>query len=131
MIRVTQKQRDNLLEALNVMWPSVPEANVSVCLRDWRRGAADGPPDCGTVACFGGWTEAWPPFRAQIAPRPPRWDFDWHDLSALYGPPDLSAIQYLFTVRGFHVADADFSGTDHALVTNRLNWLLANSEVIA
>lgn len=73
-INVTQRQRDNALQALNVMWPSIPTRNVVPELSCWRSepNAAD-PftvdvstiPTCKTIACFGGWCPWWEPFAAQ------------------------------------------------------------------
>ena len=58
MIKVTQLQRDNALDALNNMWPSVPPENVVDRLCTWRLDEFGTQPDCGTAACFGGWC-AW------------------------------------------------------------------------
>jgi hypothetical protein len=125
-IQVTAQQRANALEALNVMWPSVPERNVYPNLSEWRLDSCYNQAHCGTVACFGGWCEVWPNFRQQAGLSYKNiWD-SWERLAALFSRNG----ENLFAPRGGHPADAGFSGTDHALVTNRLNWLIANSEVI-
>ena len=70
---VSARQRANALEALNVMWPSVPVDNVAPALRFWRddhscygpNGSPHRGADCGTVACFGGWCALYPKFRDQ------------------------------------------------------------------
>lgn len=131
-IKVTQQQRDNALEALNVMWPSIPEENVFRRLDDWRGYDDGGAPTCGTIACFGGWSECYPPFREQLGlPLEPSDDW-WNgwQTAELYGPYLMEPrINSLFNVRGGHIADAGFEGSDHALVTNRLKWLIDNTEV--
>lgn len=136
-IQVTAQQRANAVEALEVMWPSVPPKNVIPGLELFRQpvdGRYDGSPDCGTLACFGGWCVWWPPFREQglrgsVVGSP--YFLDSSDLSAaeiLFGHP------LMFAVRNAHGADymdgvtpADVS--DHQVVTNRLKWLIENSEV--
>lgn len=127
-IKVTQQQRDNALEALNVMWPSVPSKNVVRGLQTWREDDEGAAPDCGTVACFGGWCAWWPTFRRQGV-RTNSYGAPTHrrllDVSEfLFGDGDL------FNVRSFHRADWIFNGTDHALVSNRLRWLIKNSTVV-
>jgi hypothetical protein len=126
MYIVTQQQRINLLEALNVMWPSVPQENVSYNLAAWRKDKGDHagtartlkiPPTCGTVACFGGWCAWWPAFREQGVSA----DSDGvPNVSSeeLFGAPDL------FTPHGNHPADIGFDGSDHELVSNRLRYVL-------
>ena len=129
-IQVTAQQRANALEARDVMWPSVPPENVDPKLHTWRcQGKSHTPPDCGTVACFGGWAEWWPEFRLRAGISPSRGDMGWGQVSELFGPYDEA--RNLLDERGGHPADWGFDGTDHELVTNRLNWLIANSEVIA
>lgn len=73
-INVTQRQRDNALQALNVMWPSIPARNVIRELASWRsEPSVKDPftvdvstiPTCNTIACFGGWCPWWEPFAAQ------------------------------------------------------------------
>lgn len=130
-IKVTALQRANALEALNVMWPSVPEENVIERLSNWRLNEMlVKPPTCGTIACFGGWSEWWPPFRKQLGLAPDFGDAYWGAVSGLFGPSDHPYIDSLLFARGGHVADEGFTGNDHALVTNRLKWLIANSEVV-
>jgi hypothetical protein len=129
-IKVTALQRANLIDAMSNMWPSVPEANVIPGLELWRGGeeTSRDKPGCGTTACFGGWAEWWPPFREQwdVAPNE---SVSWRTIVYLFGSPDICELDGLLSPRGGHVADAGFKGTDHALVTNRLQWLLDNSEV--
>lgn len=129
---VTQQQRDNLLEALNVMWPSVPPENVPAGLSVFRQDFDYGAPNCGTVACFGGWCAWWPSFRAQGV-----WagDVGRPEMEAGF-PGDVSELLFghamMFKARGHAgMMDVGFRGTDHELVIHRLNWLLENSEVAA
>lgn len=131
MIRVTKQQRANAIEARDVMWPSVPPENVMPELGSWRRGGR-GKPTCGTVACFGGWCAWWPPFREQGI------GCNWAGAPTTQNPHVMAADEQLFgeremfSIRGYCPADATASKscTDHELVTHRLNWLIANSEVI-
>jgi hypothetical protein len=131
MIYVTQQQRDNALEALNVMWPSVPPRSVD--LGKWRDEDSprlrNKPPTCGSIACFGGWCAWWPSFRAQGvrtssygAPKmkgSPEWSGADDASSFLFGD------RFLFTARR-----GGEDGTDHEIVTNRLKKLIANSKVM-
>ena len=133
-IQVTAQQRANALDARDNMWPSVPEANVMPELASWRRGSDRGvKPNCGTVACFGGWCAWWPAFRAQGV----QVDSCTGQPYAIGGPTgsvslDLFGHYGMFYVSGAN-ADTDygFQGTDHELVTHRLNWLIENSEVVS
>lgn len=133
-IQVTAQQRANAIEARDVMWPSVPEANVSPGLYWWRDGiGAHKKPDCGTVACFGGCCAWWPSFRRQGVVADPCG-------AAVVGSSDgklrpfadkhLFGDDHVFDPRRSHPADHGFNGTDRALVLNRLNWLTENSEVV-
>lgn len=136
-IKVTAQQRANAVEALTVMWPSVPAANVAHKLSTWRayNEERNGPPTCGTHACFGGWCAWWPSFRTQGvtsdstgAPVMGR-AIDGGVARKLFGA------KFLFDYRSFlraHRADHNTELlTDHELVTHRLQWLIDNSEVIA
>lgn len=133
MIIQTQQQRDNTLDALNNMWPSVPEENVALRLSFWRESRSRAKkPDCNTIACFGGWCAVWPAFQTQGvsvhpaygSPTTPGNIYFPHEVAkALFG--DVS----IFNSRGLHLADDNFTGSDHALVTNRLKELLNNSKV--
>ena len=131
-IQVTAQQRANAIEARDVMWPSVPPKNVYPKLKDWRKGRAhtkSRAPDCGTVACFGGWCAWWPTFRDQgivadeigAPDTPHQWGANVsHTLFGTYE---------MFKGRGHPACDIGFRGSDHALVAHRLNWLIENSEV--
>jgi len=131
-IRVTQQQRDNLLDALNVMWPSVPPDNVAPNLYTFIEGGYEKDIDCGTVACFGGWCSVWPNYKKQGAFLStggiPRYqgaagrDFGTGVARLLFG-------DMVFNIRGDHCVDIGFKGTDHDLITKRLQWLLDNSVV--
>lgn len=127
-INVTQQQRDNQLEARDVMWPSVPEANVDKGLSSWGYFSRQGPPTCGTIACFGGWVEAWPPFREQLG-LDYRSTPGWSRLRSLFSSGEGKHDDAIFNSRRGHPADDGFEGTDHALVTNRLNWIIDNTVV--
>lgn len=123
-IKVTAQQRANAIEARDVMWPSVPLENVFSGLALWRSNdRATDPPTCGTVACFGGWSEWWPPFKTQIENSGASVGYEWNGVVRLFG--DTSIV----CTRGLHPADQGFEGGDHAVVLNRLNWLIENSEV--
>lgn len=138
MIKVTKQQRDNLLDAMNNMWPSIPPENVTEKLSRWlhRISIEDGTtsPTCETIACFGGWCAWWPAFRAQGvhadwrgAPQMPGINTIESNESAvcqhLFGYPNL------FNMRGHESGDSAFKGNDHALVTRRMEVLLNNSRV--
>lgn len=132
-IVVTAQQRANAIEARDVMWPSVPPENVAPNLSIWRRdkGGPKKRPDCGSVACFGGWCAAWPPFvkqgvRTDIsgAPMHGKEESVWLASAHLFG-------EYIFDMRGDYPPDREFTGSDHELVTHRLNWLIENSVVQA
>jgi hypothetical protein len=131
-IQVTAQQRANAVEALEVMWPSVPPENVIRHLNHWREDAKGTPPTCGTVACFGGWCAWWPSFMNQGvkaasggAPiSPSQAAGQRHAEQFLFGDPEM------FDPRGCHPADQRFKGSDHDLVTNRLKWLIESSEVV-
>lgn len=135
-IEVTPQQRANALEALKVMWPSVPDENVYRELAWWRAGASHGAPDCGTVACFGGWCAWWPAFQAQGivahasgAPSTPSGSGTFGTSQFLFGQEDM------FAPRDGHPADKtaggdQYKGSDHALVLRRLRWLIRNSKVV-
>lgn len=145
-IRVTPQQRANALEALNVMWPSIRPEQVSHRLYTWReQPGADGtlssddvdlnkPPTCGSVACFGGWLEWWPPFRQQLNANPDSGELEIDHLNDLLGAAGTGMFSERNRPLGDRFwagcpADVDFEGTDHELVTNRLKWLIENSEV--
>lgn len=128
-IKVTQQQRDNAVEALTVMWPSVPPENVSPRLEMYRDSLKM---DCGSHACFGGWCAVYPTFVGQGL------HFGRYGLPAigdeLGGEPCADALfgdDLLFFERGVYPSDWGFRGSDHALVTHRLNWLIENSEVVS
>lgn len=130
-IQVTAQQRANAIEALTVMWPSVPPDNVYPRLRHFGNSDQLLPerPDCGTVACFGGWCAFWPGFVSQgmeIRYGLPLFDGEGGTGagSALFGAS-------LFRQRDHLDCDTGFKGTDHALVTRRLNWLIKNSVVVS
>lgn len=134
-IKQTPQQRKNTVEALEVMWPSVPAENVVAGLIDWNEDDTGEMPTCKTLACFGGWCAWWPAFRRQgirvsINGSP----VVIHNIAGkfvlaayyLFGDSDI------FDVRGHHHADLDTNAmSDHAVVTNRLHWLLKNSVVTA
>lgn len=143
MIIVSKQQRANALEARDVMWPSIPPENVARRLEYWfcdpstpwdvALAEVRSPPGgCGTTACFGGWCALWPAFRAQGLRN------DDAGAPFMVGPgmagenPStmLFGDSLLFVRRGSYArSDHLFSGTDHALVTRRLDALIRNSEV--
>lgn len=132
-----------LVEALqlasNVLYLLAPEVSA-LGLSAWRWGSGDAQPDCGTVACFGGWCAWWPSFQQQgVTANPLRqsrapwcmgepvtgWCGEFGVARYLFGDDRL------FHWRDAHSADRTFSpyGSDHELVTHRLRWLLENSVV--
>lgn len=118
MIKVTAQQRANAIEARDVMWPSVPAQNVAKNLADWREppDMEYEAPDCGSVACFGGWCQHWPSFKKQLP---------YEGVWPMYGSArELFGYSEMFRARQLHE-----KGTDHEVVTARINWLIANSEV--
>lgn len=123
MIEVTKQQRANALEALNVMWPSVPGKNVFPRLGDWSRLRDGKRTNCGTVACFGGWCARWPTFKAQGV----RMDkFGYPEIQDRFG---LSVAAILFgdaTLFSPNYGEME----DHAEVSRRLKTLISNSRVI-
>ena len=145
-LQVTPLQRANALEALNNWWPTVNPAKVAERLNFWRAdpNAAgeigrhdvpdlDQPPRCGTVACFGGWLEWHVPFRQQAGLDPDKGEADLEDMFNFFG---VTRNTKIFSERRCGCkADVDaagepFTGTDHELVSNRLRWLIENSEVV-
>lgn len=126
----TKQQRENTLDALNVMWPSVPPKNVFPELGGWRMNSGKETIDCGTIACFGGWCACWPNFKRQNVKANPV-GAPW--MPNCFCPDDVSerifGLDLLFAPRATIHLDKGFTGTDHELVTHRLQWLLENSEV--
>lgn len=146
-IQVTARQRANAIEARDIMWPSVPPENVYPKLGWYRKDPGVPthnsigirgneiyilkPPSCETLACFSGWCAWWPPYHRQGVQSSivgsaviPENNSSLYATYTLFGDCDLSSC------RDGHVADREFKGTDHELVTHRLNWLIKNSEVI-
>lgn len=126
----TQQQRDNTLDALNVMWPSIPPEEVSPGLESWYL-ASEVEDGCGSLACFGGWCALWPNFQKQgvvagLGGRPTSNRTNHFFMSVPYM---LFGNHGLFISRGGFISDGGFVGTDHELITNRLTWLLENSTV--
>lgn len=62
MLTVTQKQRENAHELLRML-ATIPPENVH--LEQFREDGSAAAPNCGTIACIGGWVAWWPAFRAQ------------------------------------------------------------------
>ena len=128
----TERQRANTIEALTVMMPSIPVANIFPKLASWIDGEGE-IPHCGTVACFGGWCAIYPPFVAQGVGRC-RQDGQPFLLKRGYSTTEVSQHLFgnpnMFRMRGFFVHELD-SGTDHAIIMHRLQWLLDTSEVVA
>lgn len=131
MFPVSQQQRDNAIEALTVMWPTVPKENVAPGLLTWRMDNRDtdsiiqelNPPTCGSIACFGGWCQWWPSFRQQYDQK-----YYW---SMFTTARQLFGDGSLFEVRHSHEADGKAPHLDdHALVSYRLKWLIQNSYVV-
>lgn len=117
----TPQQIENIHEALR-MWATVPPENVAGSLGAWSN--SGGRPHCDTHACFGGWCAWWPAFRAigvraDPVGRPQTRNSWGHEVAS-----ELFGDDCAFDARGMHPADRWFTGTDHALVVHRLNWML-------
>lgn len=132
-IRVTKQQRANAVEALEVMWPSVPDANVSDRLNTWTAGDFDlrSETSCKTIACFGGWSARWPAFVAQGVSvngygEPILKSGGARAFHGRYVARALFGDTRLFLWRQPHEYNAD---TDHEVVTKRLRDLIRNSVV--
>lgn len=146
MILQTPQQRANTLYTLNVMWPKIPKDRIVYDLNDWvDRDVGGDPmpevgadPQCGSPACFGGWCTRDPFFAAQGLRR------DSDGVPQLQGREGMGCAFILFGDRevfaplGSNHADQqvldenpDMDRPEHAVVENRLRWLLANSEVVA
>lgn len=127
-LEVTAQQRANALEALNVMWPSVPPKNVSPRLRNFTENEND-ETNCGTVACFGGWCARWPNFIAQGGAGT---SCGYPVLNDGAGYVNAMAIK-LFGVSAWPLFDAregHEDGTDHQIVSKRLRKLIRESVVV-
>jgi hypothetical protein len=133
-IQVTPQQRANALEALDVMWPSVPPENVQRRLSIWRDDQANTEPTCNTIACFGGWCAWWPNFRAQGVTT---WKDGRPHIDGVEDTDEVARILFgyedMFAPAGGARSDGGYypKVADHELVTKRLKWLIANSEVVA
>lgn len=130
LIQVTPQQRDNLWIAMWRWLETKPEEvvpNLYVWQEDLEPTCA---PSCSSPACLGGHLAWWPEFRAQGiyadkygAPRGPA-------ITQFCVALSMLGDDALFDKRNRHPADKRFTGTDHELVGNRLDWLLANSKVV-
>lgn len=140
-IQVTAQQRANAIEARDIMWPSVSEKNVDRDLEDWRVGeSSTAAPSCNSIACFGGWVEWYPKFRQQIPEGCLKGGWSWSSVVELFHGPlptmrisdgSQRMLPEIVNTRGYFPSDIGFTGSDHALVLRRLNWLIENSEVVA
>lgn len=135
-IFVTPQQRANALFARDVMWPSVPPANVVPKLAGWRY-ARSKAVSCQTRACFGGWVAVHPFFREQgvyagesgeplmygvVAPS--------RVAERLFGDWRLFSIRRGGFLDSFYDQEPEPEGiSDHEIVARRLEHLLANSIV--
>jgi hypothetical protein len=132
-VKVAQQQRDNALGARYEMWPGIPPENVAPRLGVFQRAPVKPKANCGTVACFGGFCALWPPFKKQGIKcgidGAPAFKDGVDDGLASHAALRLFGHYHLFYPRGGMRCDEGFVGTDHELVTHRLDWLLANSEV--
>jgi hypothetical protein len=128
---VSQRQYDNIKDALEVMWPSVPEANVVPGLRRWREEGwflGNKIPTCATLACFGGWCAWWPRFRAQGV----RSAHSGAPVVCPDGHSSVEASRWLFGYDFLFSARAPWErGTSHEIVRKRLENLLARAVVDA
>jgi hypothetical protein len=108
--------------------------NVSASLGFWNSDSITNfqtyIPNCGTVACFGGWVAHWPGFVAQGVTMDP---VGHYPLIEGAGPRRVATNLFgdggIFMLAGCHPADENFQGSEHDLVTNRLNYVINNCEV--
>lgn len=139
MKKVTALQMTNILD-VRVMWLTVPERNVYPNLSYWRKhfelgGRETGlatAPSCNTIACFGGWCAWWPAFMAQGvraglngSPSIPR---------RMDSSPVLFGHHKMFAPRGCLHKEGGRKNDDKSdwqIVMDRINWMIANSEVAA
>jgi hypothetical protein len=101
------------------MWATVPVENVQ--LNNWQTTDVVDTPNCGTIACFGGWCALYPAFRAKGVYVGPSMGMPEIDngtriiigtgvAQELFGDYDL-----------FSCARGLDSGTDHEIVSRRLS----------
>lgn len=121
----TAQQLQNIRDAL-VWWPTIKPEEVIPYLGSWRGDSA-----CGVVACFGGHCTLQPSLIAQgiradrtgapyIVLSEDECSYDFKVADTLFGERNL------FIWRGgWYGVDEGFTGTDHELVTYRLEYALA------
>lgn len=147
---ITKQQRENLVEAIEVMWPSIPPENISHYLSDWRDdldpiGDDDDSalptiksPDCNTIACFGGWCAWWPSFRAQgvfsTNDGVPSIGTSWLGHESIDVSEELFGYRQMFYMNGHSDIDQELENfeelNDKQIVQARLQFILDNSYIV-
>ena len=135
-ILVTQQQRNNALEALHIMMPSIPEGDVVKNLEHWAYGDLAKGIGCGTLACFGGFCAAYLPFIEQGA------YVDSYGVTRVLDEVSVGKVsdvlfgdRSMFSCRSDSPLDFDnlgvsFKGTDHELICHRLRKLIKTSKIV-
>ncbi len=110
MFKVTQTQRENLLHALNVMWPKIPKKAVPVGLSVWTGylDKSDCRQGCTASHCFGGWVSVEPYFNergvGQDSLGAPTMLATWQGLEGDLEPEEVSenlfGVQWMFDWQG-------------------------------
>lgn len=132
-IKVTQLQRNNALEALYIMMPTIPPEDIAPNLVYWRKKSFIGGVGCGTPACFGGFCAVYPLFYEQGVreyingmPTDTRQIKQGDDIAEM-----LFGCDSMFNLRGYCGFDyISVKQSDHALICNRLEQLIKESVVV-
>lgn len=150
---ITKQQRENLVEAIEVMWPSIPPENISRNLAEWRDDldptndvfadddetkVSSVAPDCKTIACFGGWCAWWPSFRAQgvfsTLSGIPSIGTSWLGHESIDVSEELFGYRQMFYMNGHADIDQELENfedlNDKQIVQARLQFILANSYIV-
>ena len=121
-----QQQLANSKIALK-RWMEVPRKNVSPGLMHWTDNT-DKAPDCGTVACFGGWLAVMPEFVAMGVSRTRNGRPDGFGQA---NPAALSVLLFgksMFSMTSLE-EDDEAKGNTHKVVQNRLKKNIKRLEV--
>lgn len=138
---VTQQQRDNALEALHIMMPSILEEDVVTNLEHWNGGDLAKGIGCGTLACFGGFCASYLPFIEQGVCVESRGmptmstGVSSREVSSrvvsniLFGDTSMFNCRYN-SYLDFDASGKIFKGTDHELICHRLRKLIKTSKIV-
>jgi hypothetical protein len=136
MSQLTTAEMIRNVEIAQFYWKTIPEKNVFERLAGYlvgehkmdrreRRFAVKKAHNCGTVACFGGWVPAMPEFAAMgvraVEDGMPYFKLkNGNELLGGHVAGHLFGSNCLFYSRGECKHDGLYRGSDHALVTRRL-----------